>query len=71
MDPELLEALADILADAVLADLEAEIEAEQAVPIATAESPRELAVRRIRTSRSPSRASHPTPLTPAIRAIRS
>ena len=35
-----MEALSGILADALLADLEAELEAEQAVTVATAESPR-------------------------------
>ena len=40
MDPQLLEALADILADALLADLEAELVEEQAVTAATDESPR-------------------------------
>jgi hypothetical protein len=37
MDAQLLEALADILADALLADLETE--EEHAVAVATAESP--------------------------------
>jgi hypothetical protein len=39
MDAHLMDALADILADAILADLEAEMEEEQAVAVATAESP--------------------------------
>ena len=38
MDAQLMEALADILADALLADLETE--EEQAFAVATAESPR-------------------------------
>jgi hypothetical protein len=39
MDAHLMDALADILADAILADLEAEMEEEQGVAVATAESP--------------------------------
>jgi hypothetical protein len=39
MDALLLEALSDILADALLADLESEMEEEQEVTAATAESP--------------------------------
>jgi hypothetical protein len=39
MDPQLLDALADILADALLADLEKQMEEEQVVNVATAESP--------------------------------
>jgi hypothetical protein len=37
MDAQLMEALTDILADALLADLESEV--EQALAVATAESP--------------------------------
>jgi hypothetical protein len=40
MDAQLMEALADILADALLADLETKMEEEQRVTVATAESPR-------------------------------
>jgi hypothetical protein len=40
MDAQLLDALADILADALLADLETEMEEEHAVAVATADSPR-------------------------------
>jgi hypothetical protein len=40
MDAQLLDALAEILADALLADLEQEMEQEQVVSVATAESPR-------------------------------
>jgi hypothetical protein len=53
MDAQLMEALSDILADALLADIEAEIEAEQIVTVATAESPRgtgSQAERRVATS---------------------
>jgi hypothetical protein len=39
MDPQLLDALAEILADALLADLEKKMEEEQVVSVATAESP--------------------------------
>ncbi len=39
MNANLMEALADILADALLADLETEMEEEHAVAVATAESP--------------------------------
>jgi hypothetical protein len=35
-----MDTLGEILADALLADLEAELEAEQAIAVATAESPR-------------------------------
>jgi hypothetical protein len=67
MDAHLMAALADILADALLADLETEMEEEQAVAVSTANPRRELAVGR--TSCSPSRASHQTPLSAAVRAI--
>jgi hypothetical protein len=40
MDSQLMEALADILADALLADLETEMEQEQVVTAGTAETPR-------------------------------
>jgi hypothetical protein len=40
MDAQLMDALADILADALLTDIEAEMESEHAVPVATAGSPR-------------------------------
>jgi hypothetical protein len=40
MDPQLMEGLADILADALLADLEAELVEEHPVTATTAESPR-------------------------------
>jgi hypothetical protein len=40
MDAQLMDALAEILADALLADLESEMEEEQAVAAVTAESPR-------------------------------
>ena len=40
MDAQLMDAIAEILADALLADLEAEMQEEQAVAAATAESPR-------------------------------
>jgi hypothetical protein len=39
MDAHLMDALADILADAILADLEAEMEEEQGVAVSTAQSP--------------------------------
>jgi hypothetical protein len=39
MDAQLMDALAEILADALLADLETEMEEEQAVPVTTTESP--------------------------------
>ena len=39
MDAQLVEALSDILADALLADLESEMEEEQVVAVGTAESP--------------------------------
>jgi hypothetical protein len=39
MDAELMEALAEILADALLADLEGEMEEEQIVAVTTAVSP--------------------------------
>jgi hypothetical protein len=39
MDANLMAALADILADALLADLETEMEEEHALAVATAESP--------------------------------
>jgi hypothetical protein len=40
MDAQLMEALSDIFADALLADLETEMEEEHALPVASAESPR-------------------------------
>jgi hypothetical protein len=40
MDAQLMEALGDILADALLADLETEMEEEHALAVASAESPR-------------------------------
>jgi hypothetical protein len=40
MDAQLMEALGDILADALLADLETEMEEEHALTVASAESPR-------------------------------
>jgi hypothetical protein len=40
MDANLMEALADVLADALLADLETEMEEEQVVAVTTSESPR-------------------------------
>ena len=39
MDAQLLDALADILADALLADLEAEVAEVEAVSVSTAQSP--------------------------------
>jgi hypothetical protein len=39
MDAQLMEALGDILADALLADLETEMEEEHALAVASAESP--------------------------------
>jgi hypothetical protein len=39
MDAQLMEALAEILADALLADLEGEMEEEQIVAVTTAVSP--------------------------------
>jgi hypothetical protein len=39
MDAHLMDALAEILADALLADLESEMEEEQVVAVTTAESP--------------------------------
>jgi hypothetical protein len=39
MDAHLMDALAEILADALLADLESEMEEEQTVAVATAVSP--------------------------------
>jgi hypothetical protein len=40
MDAHLMEALADVLADALLADLETEMEEVHALTVASAESPR-------------------------------
>jgi hypothetical protein len=40
MDTQLLDALADILADALLADLEAEVAEVEAISVSTAQSPR-------------------------------
>jgi len=39
MDTQLLDALADILADALLADLEAEVAEVEAISVSTAQSP--------------------------------
>jgi hypothetical protein len=46
MDAQLMEALGDILADALLADLETEMEEEQIVAVATADSPRGIGSRK-------------------------
>jgi hypothetical protein len=46
MDAQLMEALSDIFADALLADLETEMEEEHVVGAATAESPRGIGSRK-------------------------
>jgi hypothetical protein len=46
MDAQLMEALAEILADALLADLEGEMEEEQIVAVTTAVSPRGIGSRK-------------------------
>jgi hypothetical protein len=46
MDAQLMEALGDILADALLADLETEMEEEHALTVASAESPRGISSRK-------------------------
>jgi hypothetical protein len=46
MDSQLMEALAEILVDALLADLETEMEQEQVVTAGTAETPRGIGSRK-------------------------
>jgi hypothetical protein len=67
MDSQLMEALSDILADALLADLETEMEEEHVVAPATAQSPRGSGSRTDDLVAVSSLVSDP--LSPAIRAL--